>query len=331
MLVAVSVDMEGASQLRSVREIWGCLPEYWETGKPRIEDDVRAACEGLLAGGASELVVLDNHGGNTVNVAQSVLPDGARLESWRDFDLRDHGVEATFQVGYHARGGVEGFLSHTYVPGLRLRAAGELISESHGRAWASGLPLLGITGNDLHRDTLGSLSETPFLAVQRSLGRDVVEPVFEKREGLNAIRAFAAECMKNAAQAPAIVSPTEVVFEASMPNGDRVVEQMTTAGWSQSGEVEYEAHLDTWRDARDLLAGAMNAALTPYVPYWLGGFDSAEAAAAADPRRVDQLRQIFDGWASESHPQWYTQTADPLPAQIRHHPKPTPGHSSTRD
>ena len=113
MRVAVSVDMEGASQLRSVREIWGCLPEYWETGKPRLESDVSAVCEGLFAGGASELVVLDNHGGNTVNVSAEALPAGARLETWRDFDLRDHGVEAMFQVGYHPRGGVEGFLSHT--------------------------------------------------------------------------------------------------------------------------------------------------------------------------------------------------------------------------
>jgi D-aminopeptidase len=61
--------MEGASQLRSVGEIWGCLPEYWQTGKPRLEDDVAAACEGLLAAGTSDLVVLDNHGGNTVNVS----------------------------------------------------------------------------------------------------------------------------------------------------------------------------------------------------------------------------------------------------------------------
>jgi D-aminopeptidase len=63
--IAVSVDMEGASQLRSVREIWGCLPEYWQTGKPRLEDDVAGACEGLLATGTSNVVVLDNHGGNT--------------------------------------------------------------------------------------------------------------------------------------------------------------------------------------------------------------------------------------------------------------------------
>jgi D-aminopeptidase len=153
--------MEGALQSRSVGEIWGCLPEYWQTGKPRLEDDVAAACEGLLAGGTSDLVVLDNHGGNTVNVSAEALPAGARLETWRDFDLLDDGVDATFQLGYHPRGGIDGFLSHTYVPGLRLRVDGELISESHGRAWASGVPLLGITGSDLHQQTLGSLSQTP--------------------------------------------------------------------------------------------------------------------------------------------------------------------------
>jgi hypothetical protein len=73
-----------------VREIFGCLPEYWETGKPRLEADVGAACKGLLAGGASKLVVLDNHGGNTVNVAAASLPAGAHLETWNVYDLREH-------------------------------------------------------------------------------------------------------------------------------------------------------------------------------------------------------------------------------------------------
>src|SRR6187200_1705902 len=196
MIVAVSVDMEGASQLRSVREIWGCLPEYWETGKPRLEADVFAACQGLLAGGASDLVVLDNHGGNTVNVSAEALPAGARLETWRDFDLRSHEVEAMFQVGYHPRGGVDGFLSHTLVPGLRFRVGGELISESHQRAWASGVPLLGITGNDLHEQTLGSLSETPFLVTQKSIGRSGSSPIWDEPEdGRTALREFAERCL----------------------------------------------------------------------------------------------------------------------------------------
>jgi hypothetical protein len=132
MIVAVSVDMEGVSQLRGVRERWGCLPEYWETGKPRVEADVRAVCDGLLAGGASEVVVLDNHGGNTVNVSPEALPPGARLETWRDFDLRSHAVDATFQVGYHPRGGVDGFLSHTLVPGLRFRDSATRRAKANG-------------------------------------------------------------------------------------------------------------------------------------------------------------------------------------------------------
>ena len=317
MIVAVSVDMEGASQLRGVREIWGCMPEYWETGKPRLEADVRAVCEGLLAGGASELVVLDNHGGNTVNVAAASLPAGARLETWDVYDLREHGVDAMFQVGYHARGGIDGFLSHTYVPGLRLRASGELISESHCRAWAAGVPQLGIVGNDRHQQTLGSLKWTPYLVVQESVGRGAMRPVFDDPEdGLNAIRSFAEKCAQESASAPAIAAPAAVMFEASMPNGRDVVDELADAGWVRVGEVEFAVELKSWRDARQPLAAAMSAAVAPFMPYWVGGFASAEEAAAADQRLVRQLVTIFDAWAAEDHPQWYTQAADPFPAGV---------------
>jgi D-aminopeptidase len=309
--------MEGASQLRDVREILGCLPEYWETGKPRLEADVAAACEGLLAGGAAELVVLDNHGGNTVNVSAEALPSGARLETWNVYDLRAHGVGAMFQVGYHARGGVEGFLSHTYLPGLRLRVDGELISESHGRAWAAEVPVLGIVGNDLHEQTLGSLERTPYLVVQETISRDSMQPVFASpQEGLDAIRSFAEKCARDSASAPAIAARSDLRFEASMPNGRDVVEGMGAAGWARVEDVEFSVELDTWRDSRELLAVAMGAALAPFMPYWLSGFASREDAAAADPERVARLATIFDAWARESHPQWYTKAADPFPAGV---------------
>ena len=233
MLVALSVDMEGASQLRSVCETFGCMPEYWETGKPRLEADVAAACDGLLAGGASEVAILDNHGGNTINVAADSLPAGARLEAWHVYDLPGRGVDAMFQVGYHARGGVEGFLSHTYMPGLRLRVAGEHVSESHCRAWAAEVPLLGIIGNDLHLATLGSLEETPYLVVQTSDERAAMSPMYpDPQEGLDAIRSFAEECVRQRASAPSVRVPDGVTFEASMPNGGDVVEAMAAAGWT---------------------------------------------------------------------------------------------------
>jgi D-amino peptidase len=306
MLVAVSVDMEGASQLRSVREIFGCFPEYWETGRPLLEADVSAACDGLLAGGASELVVLDNHGGNTVNVSQESLPHGARLETWNVFELGDHGVDAMFQIGYHARGGVEGFLSHTYIPGLRLRVDDELISESHGRAWAAEVPLLGIVGNDMHERTLGSLAGTPFLVVQKSVGRGEMRPVFgSPEEGFEAIRAFAEQSVGSPRS---ITAPVGITFGASMPNAGEVAEMMADGGWTRVSELEFEVDLERWSDARKPLDAAMNASFAPFLPYWQTGFDSGEDAAGADQDRVAELRQIVEAWASASHPEWYTAT-----------------------
>ena len=189
------------------------------------------------------------------------------------------------------------------MPGLRLRVGGELISESHARAWAADAPLLGIVGNDLHKQTLGSLAGTPYLVVQESLGRGAMRPVFsDPQDGLDAIRSFSYECARTGASAAAVATPTEVTFEASMPNGRDVVDDMAVAGWARVGDVEFAVELERWPDSRGPLAAAMSAAVAPFMPYWLTGFASADEADEADRNRVGQLVTIFDAWAAESQP-----------------------------
>jgi hypothetical protein len=61
----------------------------------------------------------------------------------------------------------------------------------------------------------------------------------------------------------------------------------------------------------------MGAAIAPYGPYWLGSFDTAEDAAAADQERVELAREIFDAWGGESQPEWYDEATDPLPREFR--------------
>ena len=299
--------MEGISQIGDPREILACRAEYWATGKPRMEAETVAAAKGLLAAGATEVIVLDNHGsGNPENVSPECLPDGARLETWNVFDLPAHDVDGMLQVGYHARGGVDGFISHTYVPGLRLRVDGELVSESHGRAWAAGVPMLGIVGNDSHRDTLGSLSDIPFLVVQRSRGRNAMEPVFASaEEGLGAIADFAAERLRGIGDARRPAAPADAVFEASMPNGAEQAEAMEAAGWRRTGEVEYAVDVRAWGDARGPLAGAMGAAMATLAPQWVAA-SSATAAAELDPQRVAALGEVMSRWCSGSFPEWFT-------------------------
>ena len=121
--------------------------------------------------------------------------------------------------------------------------------------WAAEVPVLGIVGNDLHEQTLGSLEGTPYLVVQESTGRDAMRPVFaDPQEGLEAIRSFAQTSARESASARAIAAPTGVTFEASMPNGRDVVEDMAGAGWARAGDVEFAVELDTWRDLRGPLA-----------------------------------------------------------------------------
>ena len=292
MLVALSVDMEGASQLRSVSETFGCMPEYWETGKPRLEADVAAACEGLLAGGASEVAILDNHGGNTINVSADSLPTGARLEAWHVYDLPGHGVDAMFQVGYHARGGRR----RLPVPHVHAGAAAARRGRADLREPLQSVGRRGPAARDRRQrsstwQTLGSLEETPYLVVQTSAGRAAMSPVFpDPQDGLDAIRSFAEECVRQRASARAVTGPAGVTFEASMPNGGDVVEEMAAAGWTRTGDVEFAVELESWRDSREPLAAAMNAALAPFLPYWLGGFAGPDEAAAADQERVALLR-----------------------------------------
>jgi len=304
--------MEGVSQLRHPFEIFACRSEYWETGQPRMKADTTAAARGLLDGGATEVIVLDNHGGgNPINVPAEALPDGARLESWNVFDLPAQGIDGMFQLGYHSRGGGNGFISHTYVPGLRLRLDGELISESHGRAWASEAPLLGIVGNDSHQETLGSLSDTPYLVVQRTVRNDEGQPVFDPEEAYEAIRAFACDCVENRDQLQPLRVPRGCVFEASLANGDEQEAAMQQAGWQRSGDVEYQATLAQWCEARPLIPAAMNAALAPLLPYFVGA-TNAEEAASLDRSATERLSGIALYWCGHTHPDWYTHPADEL-------------------
>jgi D-aminopeptidase len=303
VLVVLSTDMEGVSQLRQGREIVAACPEYWETGKPRYQAEVAAACEGLLAGGATEVVVLDNHAsGNPANIDAAALPVGARLETWNVWDVPEHRVDGMFQVGYHARGGVNGFLSHTYGLDLRLRYGDELISESHGRAWAARTRLIGVSGNDLHGQTLGSLSGTPYLVVQRSAGHAAAEPV----AGPDDVRDFARACAERVADVPPIALPGAARLAASMPNGAAVETTMRDGGFERTGELEYEIELDSWHDARNPVGAAMLAAMAPVLGAWSNDLTSPERANAYDQSKREELATAIDAWSDASGPEWFS-------------------------
>jgi D-amino peptidase len=307
MRIVLSGDMEGISQITNPREVSAACPEYWATGRRRYNDDVAAVARGLLAGGATEVIVLDNHAsGNPENLIQEALPEGARLETWNVFELPERGIAGMFQVGYHARAGINGFMSHTYSPRLKLRVDDELIGESHGRIWAAKSPLLGIVGTDAHEHSLGSLAGAPFLVVQQSSSRQETVPAFVDPEAnANAIERFAEQCMRADQDAPRPAAPPNPTFQAKLDCIGEDRETLLNGGWKPTNTNEFVVELSDWSEARVPLYAAMAAANGP-MDRLRAGLDltSLEALQIQDSARIHQIVATFVEWARADEVEW---------------------------
>ena len=126
-----------------------------------MEAEVAAAARGLLTGGADEVVVFDNHAsGNPLNVRPESLPAGARLETWNMFDLRERGVDALLQVGYHARAELDA--SSRTLTRRSWCSRGRGADQREPRSRAADVPLLGtaVTTSTLARLARSTASPT---------------------------------------------------------------------------------------------------------------------------------------------------------------------------
>jgi D-aminopeptidase len=318
MRIAVVFDMEGTSHITDLREPFPTYREYWETGRAKLTDDIVAASRGLLAGGATEVWIYNHHGAGEVgwpNVIVERLPDRTRIvEDWNKLEMRDH-VDAMFQVGAHARGGSPSFLSHTILPGLRLRLDGELLSESHWWAWTGNVPVLGIVGSAELGATRGTLGDVPFLAVQRSRDRRHVEPIFgSTQETASQIEAFATAAVRDASARRISTPAGPIRLEASIQNGDDAAAAMAEAGWTRTGRTSYATEAPSWRGDGEPINTALLAAIaTTWVPYsfLFDGLDatSEETALAYPADQAAHDEAWLQSWAADATPEWFEPSA----------------------
>jgi hypothetical protein len=162
---------------------------------------------------------------------------------------------------------------------LVLHVDGEPISESHGRAWAAGVPLLGICGNEVHGRTLGSLDGVPYLVTQRTSSPVDARPAAT----LDEIERFA-EGVARAGGVP--VRPPQRAPLAAFVRGDLL----------------YTLDLARWQDARQPIADAMAAAVAPWLAY-VTTFDltSEEAMTAVqDEPLIREGRDAFEAWLARA-------------------------------
>jgi D-amino peptidase len=161
MRVVMSVDMEGASGVVSVKQIRENTPQ-WDEARHLLAGDVNAAVEGAVAAGVSGVVLHDSHGLDNINLPLASLHERAEVIYGQPvllYEQLEAQAEAgerfacAFLLGYHARPGRPALLSHLYNwPRIReVRLNGRPVGEGEvaaALAGAYGIPTVLVSGDD---------------------------------------------------------------------------------------------------------------------------------------------------------------------------------------
>ncbi len=118
MKVFISADLEGVTGVVGEEQLSAGGQDY-DRARKRMTEEVNAAANGAIRGGATRVVVNDAHGPMTNILLESLQADielitgspkpGSMMAGLtKDFDI-------VFLVGYHAKKGSPGILSHSYV------------------------------------------------------------------------------------------------------------------------------------------------------------------------------------------------------------------------
>jgi D-amino peptidase len=184
--VHIISDMEGVAGIVKWQQVSGGEKLYDE-GRVLYTEEINAAVRGAKAAGATEIVVMDNHGAGGPYSFNSLLPDlldpaceYVVQEEWTEYTgFLESGCDACILVGMHAMAGTgDGVLSHT-VSGQawqNLRFNGTLVGETGINAAICGhwdVPILLVTGDRAvcreGRELLGDGLTT--VEVKEGLGR----------------------------------------------------------------------------------------------------------------------------------------------------------------
>ena len=165
MKVYISADMEGVTGVTGPDDVIPGRPEY-ERFRRLLTADVNAAIGGAAEAGATEFLVNEAHDGMKNILIEELDPRAEIIIGNRKpLSMMEGSQESDviFFLGYHARAGVEGVLSHTYsspTEVIEVQLNGEPCSEARmnaALAGTEGIPVGLVTGDDVTCEEARSL------------------------------------------------------------------------------------------------------------------------------------------------------------------------------
>ncbi|MFD2445526.1 M55 family metallopeptidase [Bacillus sp. CGMCC 1.16607] len=146
MKVFISADMEGVSGITDWEDV---LPgkRTYEYSRKLFTDDVNAAIEGAIEGGATQIIVNEAHGPMRNLIPDQLHPKAELVRGFYKPLLMMQGLDETFDtvffVGYHGKGGeMDALMNHTFLGSCiqRFYLNGKEASEADFNAIVSYMP-----------------------------------------------------------------------------------------------------------------------------------------------------------------------------------------------
>ena len=218
MKVFLSTDMEGTAGIVDWEQCVGDGPEA-AAGRRLLLDEVNAAIDGAIAGGATEIVVNDSHSVMR-NLPPAELHGHATYIAGRHKPLYmmqglDDSYDAVFYVSYHgSMGGDPAVLSHTYNPRavIEVRLNGQVVGEAGINTLVAahyGVPVVLITGDQTACAEAGEVVPDVETAVVKTSVSRFGAASMHPELACDLIRTAAERAMRRAAEtsAPPLVAP----------------------------------------------------------------------------------------------------------------------------
>jgi D-amino peptidase len=247
--IFLSSDMEGTAGVVDWEQCVGDGPQA-AAGRKLLLDEVNAAIEGALSGGATEVVVNDSHS-TMRNLPPEALAGGASYISGSHKPLYmmqglDGSFDAVLLVSYHGSVGAPAGLSHTYSPRVVVEARldGVVTGEAGINALVAahyGVPVVLVTGDRCACDETAALIPGVHAAVVKEpVSRTAAHSLHPSRAcALIRDTAEKAVAAAAAAEPPPLASAT---LEVSVRNTDIAEAASWVRGVDRTGPRELRIH-----------------------------------------------------------------------------------------
>ena len=309
--ILVLHDMEGLSGEDDPNQFRFGKPAY-PRGQELLVGDVNAVIEGLFAGGATEVQVVDGHGsGNPEPDVRTDLLNPRATQVFRDqtfdayFDLPETAqFDAVAVVGMHAKTGSHGFASHTFTLGIELQVNGQSITETElvALSWGRfGTPVIFASGDDRLAADLETMPWIEYVTVKTATSASTADlrPIDEARADLTAAAKRAVENLANA-RVMQVSTPLAATLRAVPPANLSVLGGVPG--------IDYDAEANTATFVTDDLRTAYDGWLS-LVSVARGGYTSVlmeQIRAHTDGAVIiDRFRDgLFDRWMDVESGRW---------------------------